>query len=279
MKTYKKKLNDVIAKKDSLLCVGLDVHPDKIPAHLKSEADPVFAFNKAIIDATADITAAYKPNLAFYEALGTPGWESLKKTMDYMPDDVITVGDAKRGDIGSTAERYAHALYELGFDTVTLSPYLGVDSIEPFINRPDKGVFILCLTSNASSKDFQYFESDGKPLYLHVADTVNSWNQNKNCGLVVGATHESEIKAIREIAPTLPFLIPGIGAQGGNLETAIQWGTDTSGHNALINSSRGIIYASNDMDFADEARKAAQQLRDSINQERKKKDEYEFRSN
>lgn len=271
MKSYKEKLQQIVSKKNSLLCIGLDVHPDKIPAHLKNESDPVFAFNKAIVDATADIAAAYKPNLAFYEALGTRGWESLRKTLAYLPEDVLTIGDAKRGDIGSTAERYAEGLFDLGFDSVTLSPYLGVDSIEPFIKHADKGVFILCLTSNASSKDFQYLESNGKPLYLHVAEKVNTWNHNENCGLVVGATHESEIQAIRNTAPALPFLIPGIGAQGGNLETAIKWGTNASGGNALINSSRGIIYASNETDFADQAFKAAKKLNDSINFERKKK--------
>ncbi len=275
MKMYQEKLNEIIIEKNSLLCIGLDVHPDKIPVYLKKEPDPVFAFNKAIIDATCDITAAYKPNLAFYEALGTCGWDSLKKTMAYMPENVLAIGDAKRGDIGSTAERYAEALFDLRFDAVTLSPYLGIDSIKPFIQHKDKGVFILCLTSNPSSCDFQYLEAEGKPLYLHVAEKVQSWNQNNNCGLVVGATHETEIRSIRRAASELPFLIPGIGAQGGNLQAAVEWGTNEIAANALINSSRGIIYASSDQNFALKAAEAANQLNYAINQERRKKGKYD----
>ncbi len=275
MKIYKEKLNEIIREKNSLLCIGLDVHPDKIPDCLKNEPDPVFAFNKAIIDATCDIAAAYKPNLAFYEALGTRGWDVLKKTMASMPENVLTIGDAKRGDIGSTAERYAEALFDLGFDAVTLSPYLGIDSIEPFIRHKDKGVFILCLTSNPSSRDFQYLKSEGKPLYLHVAEKVQSWNRNDNCGLVVGATHETEIRAIRESASQLPFLIPGIGAQGGNLKAAVEWGTNEIAAHALINSSRGIIYASSDQNFAVKAAEAATQLNNAINHERRKKEKYD----
>ncbi len=272
MKTFNDRLSDIIDVKKSLVCVGLDVHPNKLPQHLLQLEDPVFEFNKAIIDATKDVAAAYKPNLAFYEALGTEGWDILKRTVQYIPDDVIVIGDAKRGDIGSTAERYADALHDIGFDAVTLSPYLGIDSIKPFFKYPETGLFILALTSNPSSSDFQYLQVDGKPLYLHVAQKINSWNTHGNCGLVVGATHSHELKEIRDAAPELPFLIPGIGAQGGDLDSAIQLGTDAQGKNALINASRSIIYASSERDFADKARASAIKLRDEIQQARKKKE-------
>lgn len=268
-------LNDKIRQttrdRDSLVCVGLDVFPEKIPAHIMKGPDPIFTFNKQIIDATSDLVLAYKPNLAFYEALGLEGWDVLQRTVATIPHGILKIGDAKRGDIGSTAQKYAKALFDIGFDVVTVNPYLGWDSIEPFVADEQKGVFILCLTSNVSSRDFQYLAVDGKPFYQHVAETAVRWNQNQNCGLVVGATHPDELHSIRNIAPELPFLIPGIGAQGGDLEASVLAGTDKQGEMAVINSSRGILYASQDKDFAEAARREAATLRDSINAIRKKK--------
>ena len=265
MTSLNETMRKTIRDRNSLVCVGLDYHPDKIPPHLKEKTDPIFSFNKAIIDATADLVCAYKPNLAFYEAFGSEGWDALERTIRYIPHGIVKIGDAKRGDIGSTAAKYADALFRIGFDVVTVNPYLGMDSVSPFIEDPAKGVFILCLTSNPSSKDFQYRDINGRPLYLHVAEKVRAWNKKDNCGLVAGATHPDELKRIREIAPDLPFLIPGIGAQGGDLESAIQWGTDTQNSMAIINSSRGILYASSGPDFAEAARAETQKLRDRIN--------------
>lgn len=271
MKSINEKLRAAIRERNSLVCVGLDVHPDRMPSPLSKDIEGILAFNRAIIEATADLVVAYKPNLAFYEALGTAGWDLLRKTVEMIPDGVMTIGDAKRGDIGSTAERYATALHDLGFDWVTLSPYLGFDSIGPFIGQAERGAFILCLTSNPSSRDFQYLESGGKTLYAHVAETASKWNEHGNCGLVVGATHPDELALVRSLAPDLPFLIPGIGAQGGDLDAAITNGTDQHGEQAVINSSRGILYKSSGPDFADAARAEAQKLRDAINEVREKK--------
>ena len=271
------RINDTIRQqikdKNSLVCVGLDTDPDKVPAHLMKKPDPLYLFNKMIIDATCDQVLAYKPNLAFYEALGKEGWELLKKTVDYIPEGVLKIGDAKRGDIGNTARQYARALFDLGFDMVTVNAYLGWDSVAPFVEDESRGVFILCLTSNISSQDFQYLTVDGDPLYIQVARKIKVWNQNGNCGLVAGATHPEELGQIRNITPDLPFLIPGIGAQGGDLEGAIQFGTDNAGEMAIINSSRGIIYASSGEDFADAAREQTKSLRTRINQIRNVKTE------
>ncbi len=266
-----KKIRAAVQERNSLVCVGLDTDPARIPDHLKQNEDAVFEFNRQIIDATADLVLAYKPNLAFYEALGTRGWEILGRTVEYIPKGILKIGDAKRGDIGSTAKKYAKALFDMGFDMVTVNPYLGFDSISPFTENPEQGVFILCLTSNPGSKDLQYLNSDGMPLYKHVAKKIAEWNTHDNCGLVVGATHPEELEGIREIAPEMPFLIPGIGAQGGDLESAIQLGTDALGSMAVINSSRGIIYASSGEDFAEAAREKTMELRDAINHVRGQK--------
>ncbi len=265
------KILQIIRTRNSLLCVGLDSNPDRIPSHIMKKDDPIFLFNKRIIDATVDFVSAYKPNLAFYEALGREGWDILKRTIDYIPDGILKIGDAKRGDIGSTAQKYADALFDLGFDVVTVNPYLGFDSIEPFITDEKRGAFILCLTSNPSSKDFQYLCSDGRTLYHHVAEKAVKWNKNKNCGLVVGATHADELKKVRSIAPDLPILIPGVGAQGGDLRTSVLAGTDKNGEMAIINSSRGIIYASSGEDFDDAARREAERIYNSINNARDEK--------
>jgi len=262
-----------IKTKNSLVCVGLDTDPQKIPAHLMKKSDPLFLFNKMIIDATHDRVLAYKPNLAFYEALGKEGWELLKRTVDYIPEGILKIGDAKRGDIGNTARQYARALFELGFDMVTVNAYLGWDSVAPFVEDESRGVFILCLTSNASSRDFQYLTVKNEPFYLYVARKIQTWNKNGNCGLVAGATHPEELKKIRNITPDLPFLIPGIGAQGGDLEGAIQFGTDNQGEMAIINSSRSILYASQDENFAEAAREQTIRLQNQINDIRTAKTE------
>jgi len=262
---FTEKLTSASRKNKSLLCVGLDTDPALIP-----EGVSVFDFNKAIIDATADLVCAYKPNLAFYEAMGQPGLEDLRRTVDYIPDDIPVIADAKRGDIGNTARAYAQALFDvLGFDAATINPYLGFDSVVPFIEYDDKGIIILCRTSNESAVDFQSleaeFEGEKRPLFEIVAIRASRWNTRGNIGLVVGATYPEELKLIRRNYPDMPLLIPGIGAQGGDLESTVRYGADAAGEKAIINSSRQILYASRGPDFADAARQAALETRDSIN--------------
>ena len=256
------KLLALSRKNTSLLCVGLDPDPEVMP-----EVD-VLDFNRAIIDATCDLVCAYKPNLAFFEALGTEGFTILEKTIKYIPSEVPIIGDAKRGDIGNTARAYAKALFSiLGFDAATVNPYLGFDSIEPFIDHKDKGVFILCRTSNQGAQDFQdLLCSEGLPLYEMVARKASEWNTYGNIGLVVGATYPDELKKVRSICPEMPLLIPGTGTQGGDLASAVSSGVDTRGEKAIINVSRQILYASKGKDFATAARNAAERMRNSINE-------------
>jgi len=253
--TFTQKLREIQLKQKSLLCIGLDVDLEKIPDHLKSLANPILEFNRLIIEATSDFVCAYKPNLAFYEAMGERGWTTLRETLKLIPKSVLTIGDGKRGDIGNTAERYAKSLFnDFGFDSVTVNPYMGFDSVEPFLKNPEKGVFLLALTSNSGSKDFQRLKINGKPLYEKVVRTAKKWNTNQNIGLVVGATHPRELKTIRKIVQEMPLLIPGIGKQGGDLKSAIRDGCDKNGQLAVINASRSIIYASSGKDFAEAAR-------------------------
>ncbi len=252
-------------KNNSLLCVCLDPDPELMPANVG-----VLEFNKAIIDATSDLVCAYKLNFAFYEALGETGFDILKQTVDFIASDIAVIGDAKRGDIGNTAKAYAKAIFDsLSFDAATVSPYLGFDSIEPFIEYRDKGVFILCRTSNPGAVDFQSLrcETEGQSyrLFELVARKAAGWNKYANIGLVVGATCPQELRLIRKAHPDMPLLIPGIGAQGGDLEQAVSCGVDAHGEKAIICSSRQIIYASRGKDFAEAARKAASELRDAIN--------------
>ncbi|MBU4486518.1 MAG: orotidine-5'-phosphate decarboxylase [Candidatus Delongbacteria bacterium] len=256
-----------IAAKKSAVCIGLDVELNKLPAVLKNEKDPILKFNKEIIEATKDFVAAYKPNLAFYEQFGAKGIEYFEKTLSYMGEDIIKIADAKRGDIGNTSKKYALAFFEhFNCDAVTVSPYMGEDSISPFLEREDKGVFILALTSNKGSFDFQMQKmKDGRYLYEFVIERINAWNAKKNCGLVVGATHPEMLESIRKSAPDLPYLIPGIGAQGGDLENTVKYGFVKNDVLALINSSRGIIFASDGPDFAERAGEEAKKLRDKIN--------------
>ena len=250
-------LIDQIEKKQSFLCVGLDVDMDKIPAHLLKEEDPIFAFNKAIIDATHSYAVAYKPNVAFYEAYGVKGWQALEKTIQYLNlnyPEVFTIADAKRGDIGNTASRYAKAFFEdLGFDSLTVAPYMGKDSVEPFLAFEDKFTILLGLTSNPGAADFEMLPmANGKYLYETVIETAAQYKNAHQLMYVVGATQASAIKDIRALVPDSFLLVPGVGAQGGSLAEVCSEGlNDQVG--LLVNSSRGIIYASSKEDFAVEA--------------------------
>jgi len=258
---FKERISQLVKERKSLICVGLDTDPSKIPEHLKTLDNPILEFNKQIISATSDVCLAYKPNIAFYEVLGKEGWEILRATLEAIPSQVLTIIDAKRGDIGNSSRMYAKAIFEhLGADAVTVSPYLGEDSLAPFFEYKDKFAFVLALTSNPSSQDFQLLEFGGKPLYHIVAESVQKWNKNDNLGLVVGASHPDKIKEMRELSGNLPFLIPGVGAQGGDLETASKYGTDNGKSIALINVSRSVIYASSEVDFAEKAREEVQRL-------------------
>lgn len=250
-----------IQAKRSFLCIGLDTDINRIPKHLLSYEDPIFEFNKQIIDATHDLCVAYKPNLAFYESLGASGWESLAKTMAYMPDGIFTIADAKRGDIGNTSKMYAKTFFEtLDFDAVTVAPYMGIDSVAPFLEFPNKWVILLALTSNQGSQDFQMASQDGgMPLYEKVMRTAQTWGNEGNLMYVVGATHPEKFAEIRSIAPNHFLLVPGVGAQGGTVEAVTQYGKNEE-VGLLINSSRGIIYAGQGEDFATKSRAAAQQL-------------------
>ncbi len=242
-----------IRKKNSFLCIGLDVDISKIPTHLLTEEDPIFSFNKAIVDATHHLCVAYKPNTAFYEAYGLKGWKSLEKTIEYINTnypEIFTIADAKRGDIGNTATMYANAFFkDLAFDSVTVAPYMGKDSVEPFLAFTGKHTIVLALTSNAGAFDFQTKMVDGKELYKQVLETSKSWKNSKNLMYVVGATKASYFQEIRKIVPNSFLLVPGVGAQGGNLEDVCKYGL-TEDVGLLINSSRGIIYASKELDFA-----------------------------
>lgn len=256
-----------IRSKKSFLCVGLDTDLTKIPKHLLSMEDPVYEFNKAIIDATKDYCVAYKPNLAFYEAQGINGWHSLQKTMDYIPENIFTIADAKRGDIGNTSTQYARAFYEvMNFDSVTIAPYMGKDSVEPFLQFPDKWAIVLGLTSNEGAFDFQYFQnSQEKPLFKEVIEKVSSWGNTDNLMFVVGATKTEQLEEIRQIIPDHFLLVPGVGAQGGSLEEVSRLGMN-SDIGLLVNASRQILYASDGEDFAEMAALEARKIQEAMSQ-------------
>lgn len=254
-------LNNEIRKKKSFLCVGLDTDMARIPAHLLREPHPVFAFNRAIIDATSNLAVAYKPNLAFYESLGTEGMVQLEMTVDYIRSkdpNLFIIADAKRGDIGNTAEHYARAFFiHYDFDAVTLSPYMGRDSIEPFLQYPGKWAIVLALTSNPGASDFQMLNvNQDQPLYEHVLMQAISWGTTDNLMFVVGATQPAHFRSIRRIAPEHFLLVPGVGAQGGSLGMVVENGKSPRG-GLLINNSRGILYAGSDRDFAVKSREVA----------------------
>lgn len=260
-------LTEQIKKKNSFLCIGLDVDLNKIPEHLLTLEDPIFEFNKAIIDATHHLCVAYKPNTAFYEAYGIKGWKALEKTIKYLNQnhpEIFTIADAKRGDIGNTSSMYAKAFFEdLAFDSVTVAPYMGKDSVEPFLAFKDKHTILLALTSNEGAFDFQTKIVDGKELYKQVLETSKTWKNSENLMYVVGATKAEYLTAIRKIIPNSFLLVPGVGAQGGNLQEVCKYGmSDNIG--LLINSSRGIIYASKEKDFADAAANKAQELQQEM---------------
>ena len=261
-----KKLQKIQSTNKSIICLGLDLDTKKMPADYVRNTKSMFEFAYRIVDATKDIVCAYKPNLAFYESMGSEGYSLLRLIVDRIPDDIPVILDAKRGDIGNTATHYAEALFdELGADWVTVNPYMGYDSLRPFIERKDKGVFILCLTSNPGSRDFQMLRFEDKPLYQIVAEKVAYWNKDNNCGLVVGATVPDQLRDIRNVAGEMPLLIPGVGAQGGSLEKAALFGTADFSKTALINVSRSVLYASKDNDFAQCARSELSKLNGIIN--------------
>lgn len=269
--TFIEDLNAIWQKNDSLLCVGLDPDIRKIPFHLRDLETPLFEFNRAIIDSTADLVCAFKPQIAYYSAAGME--RDLELTVSYIHETcpgIPVILDAKRGDIGSTAEMYVREAFDrFNADAVTVNPYMGTDTLEPFLSRSDKGIIILCRTSNPGAVDIQDLRSNGKTLYETIAfKATNEWNRNGNVLLVVGATYPEELREIRSITGNMPFLVPGIGAQGGDVKSAVTRGKSKDGTGLIINSSRGIIYARNGEGFAEAARESAMQLRNEINKYR-----------
>ena len=263
---FTEKLRKAIRNNNSLVCLGLDPNPELMPEI------GILEFNKSIIDVTSDMVCAYKPNLAFYEALGPKGLTTLLKTVEYIPNEIPIIGDAKRADIGNTARRYAKAMFEaFNFDAVTVNPYMGYDSVEPFLCYRDKGVFVLCRTSNSGATDFQALKcsftgtSELKPLFAVVAEKADVWNRYGNVGLVVGATCPDELRQIRLAYPDMMLLVPGVGAQGGDLELAVHSSLGIGGGRTLFASSRQILYASKGKDFPQAARQVTEQLRANIN--------------
>jgi orotidine-5'-phosphate decarboxylase len=265
----KKELFEQIQQKKSYLCVGLDTDIRKIPTHLLAAEDPIFEFNKQIIDATAQYAVAYKPNIAFFEAQGAKGWESLRKTLAYIPKECFTIADAKRGDIGNTSHLYARTFFDasssgMSFDSVTVAPYMGKDSVEPFLSFPEKWVILLALTSNEGSEDFQHqLLSNGKRLFEEVLETSKKWATDQQLMYVVGATQAENLRAVRAIVPNHFLLVPGVGAQGGSLEEVSKNGMNAE-CGLLVNSSRGIIYASSGTDFAEKASHEAKLLQEEM---------------
>ena len=258
-------------RNDSLVCVGLDPEIERFPRHIAAQPSPIFQFNKAIIDATADLVCAYKPQFAHYAAYEAE--DQLERTIDYIHRNypgVPVILDSKRGDVGNTAERYAIEAFErYHADAVTVSPYLGGDSLEPFLKYEEKGVIILCRTSNPGAVDVQDLEVNGRRLFHVIADlAARRWNSRGNCALVVGATYPRELAEVREIVGNMPLLVPGVGAQGGDVALAVQNGQSAAGAGLIISSSRGILYASSGENFASAAREATQRLRDQINSSR-----------
>ncbi len=263
----KAQLFKAITEKKSFLCIGLDTDIKRIPSHLLSEEDPIFAFNKEIIDATSDLCVAYKPNTAFYESMGAKGWESLQKTLEYIPKEIFTIADAKRGDIGNTSTLYARAFFEeMKFDAVTVAPYMGSDSVKPFLGYDDKWVILLALTSNQGNIDFQLLETkSGNRVFEEVLLKSKEWADTNTLMYVVGATNAAYIVRIRQLVPEHFLLVPGVGAQGGDLKAISKEGmNDQCG--LLVNASRSIIYASKEKDFAERARDEAAKIQGEMSQ-------------
>ena len=261
----RQQLVEQIFHKKSFLCVGLDTDLSKIPPHLLTEPDPIFAFNKQIIDATHTFAVAYKPNIAFYEALGSRGWQSLQRTLDYIPDNCFTIADAKRGDIGNTSRLYAQAFFDqkssgLNFDSITVAPYMGRDSVTPFLEFPDKWVILLALTSNEGGQDFQLMtDQNQEMLFERVLKVSQTWPNSERLMYVVGATQAQWLAQVRQLVPDAFLLVPGVGAQGGSLAEVAKYGLNKDA-GLLVNASRSILYASNGQDFAEAARHEAQQM-------------------
>lgn len=258
-------LAEQIFKKQSYLCVGLDTDITRIPKHLLSGPDPVFAFNKAIIDATKDLCVSYKLNTAFYEALGTDGWKAMEKTVNYIGDEHFKIADAKRGDIGNTSDQYAKAFFEtMPFDAITVAPYMGEDSVKPFLQHKGKWAIVLGLTSNEGAKDFELLHTGGEFFYEKVLETVAVWGTTDNLMFVIGATQASEFVSIRKLVPHHFYLVPGVGAQGGSLKE-ISEKAMTKDCGILVNVSRSIIYASGGEDFAEKAAAVAKEYQAEMN--------------
>lgn len=267
MSTFREQLAGAVERHDSLVCVGLDPVSGRLPQGISRDAKGVVEFNRRLIEATVDLACCYKPNFPFYGSLGARGFDALQQTIDAVPDHVPVLLDCKVGDIGSTAERWAHmAFTELGADAIVVNPYMGGDAMAPFLDHSDRGIFVLCHTSNPGAADFQALPVAGAPLYEHVARKTLEWNQeHNNCGLVVGATQAGSLTHLRRLAPDLPFLVPGVGSQGGDLASAVADGLGANGAGLLINASRSIIFASGGSDFAEAARQATDKLRIQIN--------------
>ncbi len=266
--SFMQTLRNAWTRNDSLVCVGLDPEPSRFPAHLRDDDDAVFTFCAAIVDATADLVCAFKPQIAHFAALRAE--DTLEELIAHIHRNhpgVPVILDAKRGDIGSTAQHYVTEAFDrFGADAVTLNPYMGRDSAQPFLDRADKGVILLCRTSNPGGADFQALDCGGQPLYLRVAETIaREWNTHGNCALVTGATWPEELGKVRALVGDMPLLVPGIGAQGGDVEAVLTHGRTAEGTGLMLNSSRGILYAGNGEDFAQQARTAATELRDTIN--------------
>lgn len=271
--SFHQKLNTIIEKNNSLVCVGLDSDIDKLPDNIKHRESPQFEFNKAIIDATHDLVCCYKPNTAFYEAYGNKGLQELKKTCDYIRGiypDVPIIIDAKRGDIGNTNNGYAKFVFDyLSADAITVIPYFGIEALGPFFVHPGKGIIIGCHSSNPGAKEFQELEINGKPLYHIVAEEImKQYGNNPECMIFMGATYPEELGTIRTIIKDMTILAPGIGAQEGAIEKAVKAGLNTHKEGLIINSSRGIIFASSGDDFAEKAKKETEKLRNKINKYR-----------
>jgi len=265
--TFRDKLTRAALTNRSLLCVGLDPDPARVPR------GDIGGFLCSVVEATSDLVCAYKPNLAFYEQLGETGYAALRAVLKAIPDGIPVIADAKRGDVAHTAEAYAHAIFdELGFDAATVNPYLGGDAVAPFLARADRGVFIVCRTSNPGARDLQDLEVTGpggpRPLYRAVAELALQWNTHGNAGLVVGATYPEELRELRTLCPDMPILVPGIGPQEGELERAVRAGLDADGGGIIVNASRQVLYAGQGRDAAAAARREAEALRDAIEQHR-----------
>ena len=264
--SFTEKLKRATSRNNSLVCVGLDTDTAKLPDSIRDKDDPVLYFNQQIIDATCDLVCCYKPNFAFYGALGAKGFTTLQRTLEHIPPEIPVLIDAKVGDIGNTAEQYAREFFEiLGADALTVTPYMGTDGVTPFTAYSERTTFLVCLTSNPGADDFEKKMMGDRPLYEHVIAKAHDWNGAQNIGLVIGATQPEYFAQVRALAPEMPLLIPGIGAQGGDIEAAVTNGQDARGAGILINSSRGILYAAADDDFAAAAQRATLELRDAIN--------------